>query len=78
MRKNIINTITNVIGFNLKNTITEVVGEDGKIKHLKGGIRSTITAVIPQPIIHKECDLKWFTNFNQPLLDKIKDYHKNN
>ena len=35
MSKNIINTITNVIGFKLKNTITEVMGEDGKIKHLK-------------------------------------------
>ena len=78
MSKNIINTITNVIGFNLKDTITEVITQDGTIKHLKGGIKSTVSVGIPQPIIHKECNPKWFTNFNQSLLDKIKDYHKNN
>ncbi len=78
MSRSMINTITNVIGFNLKNTVTKVVETDGTIKLLKGGVRSTVSAVKPQPIVHKECNPKWFTNFNQTLLDKIKDYHKNN
>ena len=73
-----LNTITSVIGFNLKNTITKVIESDGTIRLLKGGIRSTECVFTPQPIVHKECNPKWFTNFNQALLDKIKDYHKNN
>lgn len=72
-----LNTITNVIGFNLKNTITKVIENDGTVKLLKGGVSSTVSVFKPKPIIHKECNIRWFTNFNQTLLDKIKDYHKN-
>jgi hypothetical protein len=78
MNKKVINIITNVVGFNLKDTIIEVVEKDGSLKHLKGGISSTIHVSSPQMIEHKECNPNWFTNFNQSLLDKIKDYHKNN
>jgi hypothetical protein len=70
------NLITSVIGFNLKNTVTEVIDENGEVKLLKGGIRSTVSEHEPQPIVHKECNIKWFTTFNQALLDKIRDHQK--
>lgn len=71
-------TIKTVMGFNLKDTVTETVDENGEVKLLRGGVKSTVCEVTPEPILHKECDPKWFTTFNQALLDKIKDYHKNN
>ena len=76
--KNTLNIITNVIGFKLKDTITTIINPDGTIKMLKGGVRSTVRPINVEPISHKECNKKWFTNFNQDLLDKIVDYHKNN
>jgi hypothetical protein len=72
------NVITSVIGFNLKDTVTEVIDENGEVKLLKGGIRSTVSEHEPQPIMHKECNTKWFTTFNQRLLDKIRDHKYNN
>lgn len=71
------NVITSVIGFRLKGIEIKVVEPNGEVKVLKGGIRSTVCDCEPQPIVHKQSGTKWFTNFNQQLLDKIRD-HKNN
>jgi hypothetical protein len=76
--RHVVNVITSVIGFKLKGIVTEVVEPNGEVKLLKGGIRSTVCAVEPEPIVHKECDTKWFTNFNQHLLTKVRDYQKIN
>ena len=78
MSRNVYNVITSVIGFNLKDTVIEVVEENGEVKLLKGGIKSTVSEYEPQPIIHKECNTRWFTTFNHDLLNKIKDHHKIN
>jgi hypothetical protein len=67
-----------VIGFKHKNTPTKIVEANGTIRNYVGGIRSTYSCGEVRQIEHKECDKKWFTNFNQVLLDKIRDYHKNN
>ena len=67
-----------VIGFKHKDTPTQIIESDGTIKFYKGGIRSTYSCGEIKQIQHKECNPKWFTNFNQSLLDKIRDYHKNN
>jgi hypothetical protein len=72
------NVITSVIGFKLKGIEITVVEPNGEVKVLKGGTRSTVCAVEPQPIIHKQSGNKWFTNFNQRLLDKIRDHKYNN
>jgi hypothetical protein len=42
------------------------------------GIMSTVCACAPEPIKHKETNTKWFTTFNQRLLDKIRDHKYNN
>jgi len=68
------NLMTSVIGFKLKGIVTEVKEPNGEIKLLKGGIKSTVCACEPEPIKHKECNTKWFTTFNQQLLDKIRDH----
>jgi hypothetical protein len=78
MNRGVFNLITSVIGFNLKDTVTEVIEPNGEIKLLKGGIRSTVCECEPEPITHKECDVKWFTSFNQALLDKIRDHQNIN
>lgn len=67
-----------VIGFKHRNTPIKIIESDGTIKMYNGGIRSTYSFGETKQIQHKECNPKWFTNFNQPLLDKIRDYHKNN
>jgi hypothetical protein len=74
MNNNSKDLITNVIGFKLKGITTEVKEPNGEIKLLKGGIRSTVCACKPEPIKHKETNTKWFTTFNQQLLDKIRDH----
>ncbi len=78
MNRSAFNLITSVIGFNLKGIVTEVVDSNGEVRQLKGGIRSTVCECEPEPITHKECDVKWFTSFNQALLDKIRDHQKIN
>lgn len=73
--------IKTVIGFRLKNTITLIPQEDGSVKEYVGGIKSTYTpeeALDLNSIKTKHCDTKWFTNFNQKLLDKIRNYQKIN
>lgn len=67
-----------VIGFEHKNTPIKVVETNGTIRNYVGGVRSTYCCGERKQIIPKECNPKWFTNFNQALLDKIRDYHKNN
>jgi hypothetical protein len=74
MNKSSRDLITSVIGFKLKGITTEVKEPNGEIKLLKGGIRSTVCACKPEPIKHKETNIKWFTTFNQQLLDKIRDH----
>jgi hypothetical protein len=72
------NVIISVIGFKLKGIEIEVTEPNGEVKILKGGIRSTVCAVESQPIIHKQGSMQWFTNFNQRLLDKVRDHKYNN
>lgn len=78
MARNEFKIFDSVIGFKHKNTITKIIESDGTIRNYTGGIRSTYLYDKVEQIAHKECNPKWFTNFNQVLLDKIKDYHKNN
>ena len=68
-----------VIGFEHKNEPTKIKNDDGEyaIEYV-GGIKSTIIPDIVEPIKHKECDPRWFTNFNHKLLNKIKDYKRLN
>lgn len=77
MNRKVGNVISSVIGFKLKGIEIKVVEPGGELKTLKSGIRSTLCHCEPQPIMHKQGGTKWFTNFNQQLLDKIRD-HKNN
>jgi hypothetical protein len=70
--------IKSVIGFKLKNVKTMITEEDGSVREYTGGIMSTNTPEFIEPIQPKFCDKKWFTNFNQELLDKIIDYQKIN
>ena len=67
-----------VIGFKHMDSETQVIESDGTVRMYKGGIRSTYCCDEQKQIVPKECNPKWFTNFNQALLDKIRDYHKNN
>jgi hypothetical protein len=67
-----------VIGFKHKKTPIKVVETNGTIRNYVGGVRSTYCCGEVNQIIPKECNPKWFTNFNQALLDKIRDYNKNN
>jgi hypothetical protein len=67
-----------VIGFEHMDSETQIVESDGTVRMYKGGVRSTYCCGERKQIISKECNPKWFTNFNQALLDKIRDYHKNN
>jgi hypothetical protein len=64
--------ITSVLGFNLK---ADLVDKDNN------PISTGAKSVIPNDIAElkaRHIDRKWFTNFNQPLLDKIIDYKKYN
>ena len=78
MSRSSFNVFESVIGFEHKDVATQIVEVDGTIRHYKGGIRSTCCAFETRQITSKECNPKWFTNFNQSLLDKIRDYHRNN
>jgi hypothetical protein len=70
--------IKSVVGFEHKDVPTEIVEADGTVRLYKGGIRSTYVPDVVEHILSKECNPRWFTNFNQALLDKLRDYHKNN
>lgn len=62
--------ITSVLGFNLK---AEILDKDDN--PILIGARSTIPDSISE-FKHRSIDRKWFTNYNQDLLDKIIDYRK--
>jgi hypothetical protein len=70
--------IKSVIGFKLKNVKTIITEDDGSTREYFGGVMSTYTPEFTEQIQPKFCDKKWFTNFNQELLDKIRDYQKLN
>ena len=67
------NVIKSVLGFNLK---AEILDEDDN--PIPTGAKSTIPDNFVQIIQNKTVDRKWFTNYNQDLLDKIADYRKYN
>ena len=65
------NTVINsVLGFNLK---AEILDKDDN--PISIGVKSTIPNSISE-FKHRSIDRKWFTNYNQDLLDKIIDYRK--
>ena len=64
--------ITSVLGFDLK---AEILDKDDN--PILIGARSTIPDSISE-FKHRSIDKKWFTNYNQDLLDKISDYRKYN
>jgi len=64
--------IKSVLGFNLKADILDK--DDNPILI---GAKSTIPDSISE-FKHRSTDKKWFTNYNQSLLDKISDYRKYN
>ena len=78
MSRNSFLVFDSVMGFEHKDEPTQIIEADGSIRYYKGGIRSTYKSGELVHITPKECNPKWFTNFNQALLDKIKDYHRNN
>ena len=64
--------IKSVLGFNFK---TELVDMDNN--PIPTGVRS----IMPNDFAElkpRNINKNWFTNFNQPLLDKIIDYKKYN
>jgi len=69
--------ISSVLGFDLSMEL--LLPEEGKI--LRGGVRSSVypTSDEGRVNIGKDSDkTKWFTNYNQSLLDKIRDYQNRN
>ena len=67
------NVIKSVLGFNLK---AEILDKDNN--PIQTGAKSTIPEDFVEQIQNKTVDRKWFTNYNQDLLDKIADYKKYN
>jgi hypothetical protein len=65
--------ITSVLGFDLK---AEILDKDNN--PILIGAKSTIPKDFVEQIQNKTIDRKWFTNYNQALLDKIADYRKYN
>ena len=66
---------TSVIGFDFK---LDLVDNDGE--SIKTGARRIdcyLSSEIPN-VGTKIGGEKWFTNFNEPLLSKIRDYRKRN
>ena len=65
--------IKSVLGFDLK---AEILDKDNN--PILIGAKSTIPKDFVEQIQNKTVDRKWFTNYNQALLDKIADYRKYN
>lgn len=64
--------IISVLGFNLK---AEILDENDN------PIATGTKSIMPETIFelrHRYIDRKWFTNYNQSLLDKIVDYKRLN
>lgn len=64
--------ITSVLGFNFK---ADLVDKDNN--PISIGARSTMPNDFAK-LKPRNINKNWFTNFNQPLLDKIIDYKKYN
>ena len=66
--------ITSVIGFNFK---LDLVDNDGNL--IKTGARRIDCLSSETPNVGTKIGgEKWFTNFNEPLLSKIRDYRRRN
>jgi hypothetical protein len=65
--------IKSVLGFDLK---AEILDKDNN--PILTGAKSIIPEDFVEQIQNKTVDRKWFTNYNQGLLDKIADYRKYN
>ncbi len=66
------NVIKSVLGFDLK---AEILDKDNN--PILIGAKSIVPDNISE-FNHRSIDKKWFTNYNQDLLDKISDYRKYN
>ena len=64
--------ITSVLGFNLKADIVDL-----NDNLLPIGIKSTYFPDNIEPITPRMVNKKWFTSFNNALLDKIRDARAN-
>ena len=74
------NLITSVLGFDLDATVT-YVDNIGDEKELKKGCTTIPYTGVGKPVIGTIipiCYKKVFTNFNQDLLNKIRDYKSKN
>jgi hypothetical protein len=67
------NVIKSVLGFDLK---AEILDKDNN--PILTGAKSIMPEDFVEQIQNKTVDRKWFTNYNQSLLDKIADYRKYN
>jgi hypothetical protein len=67
-----IKVITSVLGFNFK---IELVDKDSN--PIPTGAKSTMPDDFAE-FKNRNTNRNWFTNFNQPLLDKIIDYRRYN
>ena len=66
--------ITSVIGFNFK---LDLVDNDGNL--IKTGARRIDCLSSETPNVGTKIGGEsWFTNFNEPLLSKIRDYRRRN
>lgn len=67
--------IKSVLGFNFKTIVT-----DHKNQVIKFGIARTISPLVSERPVYKNriIDKKFWTNYNENLLNKILDYRRNN
>lgn len=65
--------IDSVIGFNLK---VEIVGQDGK--PLSTGVKTTWPEEWATQMNVRQSEPRFFTNFNQALLEKVRDFKSRN
>lgn len=65
--------IDSVLGFDFNITV-----KDTNDKEIKTGARSTYYPDEIVVIQHKLIDKKWFTHFNEGLLEKIRSYRRLN
>jgi hypothetical protein len=64
--------ITSVLGFDLKAEIVDLNGEA-----IKTGCKGCINPEKKSIIMSRTLDKRFFTHFNQALLDKIRDLRNN-
>ncbi len=66
--------ISNVMGFNFKADIKDINGET-----LPSGVKGSVLPKEPASKVNtRMLDKKFFTSYNEPLLDKIRDFKKMN